>query len=197
MPRIRAGADFEDEKVMPLRQQRISLAICTMAYLFAPTLGLSKNASVESQTKPGSEMQEVRQPSVTPKEWFSRYDQIRRGAEMTMADKFQSLLLASKRPEKRNAALASRMIQKYTTALTEMKQLESIPETKELQDGYIEYFNTARQIFSGYLDAQHQVPFTNQSLMPPKKKLEELDKKNKTLDADLRQRYLITKHKHS
>jgi len=116
---------------------------------------------------------------------------------MTMGDKFQSFLLAASKPQKRNAALASRMIKKYATAASEMKKLQSMPETRELQEGYTQYFIKARQLFTDYLDGQKVVPFTNQSLIPIKQKLEELDKTNKMLDVELRKQYRISKHKHS
>jgi hypothetical protein len=119
--------------------------------------------------------------TLTVSEWFNKYDQIRRDAEMTMADKWQSMLLQARKPEQKNAALATRMSAKYGRALFEMKKLGSTPETKALQVGYIEYFATARQLFEDYLVAQKAVPFSNKSLVPTKKKLEVLDKKTKEL----------------
>ncbi|MBX9691264.1 MAG: hypothetical protein K2Z81_02700 [Cyanobacteria bacterium] len=133
----------------------------------------------------------------TIRDWFSQYDQIRRDAEMTTGDKWQSLHLNAKKPKPSNAALASRMMAKYETSLTDMKKLKSTGETRQLQDGYIEYFTTARQLFSDYLTAQEALPFTNQALIPTKKKLQELDRKNRRLDDDLRKKYKIARHKHS
>jgi|GEM_PF-1468506 hypothetical protein len=186
---------------MPQTQYHIKLitATCILTYLTCPTNASAKarvtnNVSANTAASDSSP-EEKRLRSV--EEWFNRYDQIRRDAEMTMGDKLQSLLLAAKKPEKKNAALASRMIAKYTTSLSELEKLESIPETRELQQGYIEYFRTARQLFSDYLDAQKAVPFTNQSLRPTKKRLEELDKKIKKIDANLRKQYRVTKHRHS
>lgn len=135
--------------------------------------------------------------TLSVREWFDRYDQIRRDAEMTMADKWQSMLLQAKKPEAKNAALATRMSTKYSRALSEMKRLGSTPETKALQVGYIEYFTSARQLFEDYLVAQNTVPFSNQSLVPTKKKLELLDRKNKMIDDALRREYIIKKHRHS
>lgn len=135
--------------------------------------------------------------TMTVIEWFDKYDQIRRDAEMTMADKWQSMLLQARKPEPKNAALATRMSTKYSCALSAMKKLGSRPETKALQVGYIEYFLTARQLFEDYLVAQKAVPFTNKALVPTKKKLEILDKKNKKIDDALRREYIIKKHKHS
>ncbi len=135
--------------------------------------------------------------TMTVREWFDKYDEIRRDAEMTMADKWQSMLLQARKPEPKNAALAKRMSSKYSRALSAMKRLGSPPETKALQVGYIEYFSTARQLFEDYLVAQNAVPFTNQSLVPTKKKLEVLDKRNKQIDDVLRREYFIKKHRHS
>lgn len=115
---------------------------------------------------------------------------------MTLRDKLQSILLAATKPEKKNAALASRMIEKYATAVSEMNKLPSVAETRELQAGYITYFSTARQLFSDYREAQKVVPFKTQSFTPIRKQLEELDQQNKKLDAELRKQYRIGKHKH-
>jgi hypothetical protein len=157
----------------------------------------AKRTSNESATKVDSTEHPQRQRVLTVSDWFGRYDQIRRDAEMTMGDKWQWFFLLDKRPNKKNAALGTRMLKKYTIALSQMNELGSTPETKELQMRYIEYFITARQLFSNYVAAQKEVPFTNQALAPSRKKLEELDKKNKQLDEELRKKYMIAKHKHS
>jgi hypothetical protein len=182
---------------MPQIQYRIPVILCAVASLLAsvqatPEIMDSASASTQSSQKRG-----VRHRSTQVIKWFKKYDQIRRDAEMTWGDKWQSRLLAAAKPETRNAALASRMIKKYTTALSAMKELPPLAETRELQEGYIQYFSMARQLFADYLAAQKVVPFTNQSLFPTKKKLEELDKTNKKLDSTLRKQYAITKHKHS
>ncbi len=134
-------------------------------------------------------------PTVT--DWFAKYDQIRRDAEMTMGDKLQARSLSSNKPSKKNAELASRMLKKYTIALSAMKELPSLPETKDLHEGYTDYFGEARELFSDFLDEQEKVPFSSQGLVAAKKKLEALDAKNKLLDKELRQKYNIAKHKHS
>jgi hypothetical protein len=160
--------------------------------------GPKKIRVVKPQTKPKVQaLKTLIRRTLTVSEWFDKYDQIRRDAEMTMGDKWQSLLLQAKKPEPNNAALATRMSKKYSRALSEMKKLGSTPETKALQVGYIEYFVTARQLFEDYLVAQKEVPFTNQSLVPTKKKLEVLDKRNKEIDDGLRKRHIIRKHRHS
>ncbi len=133
-------------------------------------------------------------PAVT--EWFKKYDQIRRAAEETSKDKYQSLFLGENKPDKNNAALASRMIGKYTVALTDMKRLTPVPETRELQNGYIGYFGSARLLFTDFLKAQKTVPYSTKPLVPSKRRLEVMDKTNKRLDAELRKVFGIPKHKH-
>lgn len=177
---------------MPLFRYCVLLVICTLTCWFSPAqaqdFSTGSTATVDSEHSP--------QHSAPVTEWFNKYDQIRRDAEMTPAEKLQSFQLAAKKPQRSNAVLASRMVKKYTTALSEMKVLGSIPETKELQDGYVEFFSKARQLFVDYLDAQTHVPFTNCTLISTRKNLENLDQTNKKLDRELRKRYMIPKHKH-
>lgn len=178
-------------------QIRVCLITCILVCLLSPVKATADSFSAGSAGEGGSEKQEPRERCVMVREWFSKYDQIRRDAEMTTGDKLQSLLLAAKKPEEENAALATRMLEKYTTAISGMKELESLPETRELHEGYIEYFSMARQLFADYLDAQKAIPFTNQSLIPTKKKLEVLEKTNRQLDRELRKKYTIVRHRHS
>jgi len=186
-----------EAKAVPLTQSCLLLIFSTLFWLLNSTNSSAKSVTVASRAKVASAKHQLRQKSITVPEWFARYDQIRRDAEMSIGDKWQSLSLLEKKPDQKNAALASRMLKKYATALSQIKELGSPPETQQLQTGYIEYFTTARQLFANYVAAQKEVPFTNQSLAPSKKKLEELDKKNKMLDDQLRKKYLIGKHKHS
>ncbi|MBX9668839.1 MAG: hypothetical protein K2X93_14535 [Candidatus Obscuribacterales bacterium] len=53
------------------------------------------------------------------------------------------------------------------------------------------------QFHGTFLHALGVGPFTNQSLVPTKKKLEVLDKRNKQIDGVLRREYFIKKHRHS
>jgi len=109
----------------------------------------------------------------------------------------QARSLSANKPSKKNAELASRMLNKYTIALAAMKELTPVPETNDLHDGYTEYFGQARELFSDFIVEQEKIPFSNQKLVSAKKKLEELDSKNKLLDKELRQKFKIPKHKHS
>lgn len=180
-----------------------SIGVVHPANASAKTKGVVHPANSSVKTKgvvPSAKVNSAKHPlqkSLTVSEWFTRYDQIRRDAEMTMGDKWQALSLLEKKPNKKNSELATHMLKKYTSALSQIKELGATPETKELQTGYVEYFTKARQLFANYVTAQKVVPFTNQSMGPAKKELEELDKRNKKLDDELRKKYIIDKHKHS
>lgn len=130
-------------------------------------------------------------------EWFKKYDQIRRDAEETSQERYQTLFLGENKPDEKNAALAKDMVGKYTRAAAAMKQLPQVPETRELHKGYLSYFTSARQLFAEFLKAQKIVPYTIKHLVPSKNNLSNLDKANKKLDADLREIFGIPKHKHS
>lgn len=130
-------------------------------------------------------------------EWFKKYDQIRRDAEMSMGDRFQVMLMATGMPEKRSITIAARMIDKYKIALVAMKSLKYIEETKELQDGYIKYFDSALHVLRHYVEERKDPHFKAQPFFEVEKELQDLDKSNKTLDEHLRKEHSIPKHKHS
>jgi hypothetical protein len=191
---------------MPRNRSQAILIFCAITFLFFPehsaTFARSDsesgvNSFTESAANSPEPSRQLCLNSLTVTDWFAAYDQIRRDAEMTMGDKMQARSLSANKPSKKNSALASRMLKKYTIALSAMNDLQTLPETKALHEGYTEYFSQARELFSDFLDEQERVPFSNQGLIAAKKKLEELDAKNKALDKELRQKYDIPKHKHS
>jgi hypothetical protein len=124
-------------------------------------------------------------------EWFDKYSQIRREAKMSASDKALAFRLRSLKPDKTAASVASRMIEKYAKASTQMRDMQPPSETKALHDGYLQYFTTARQLFQDYVDAQNTVPFPQEALVQRKQALAELDRKNKALDSELRKQYGI------
>lgn len=163
----------------------------TICSVLVSLSGIGASPSIAESKRP----EQVRKnPAVT--EWFKKYDQIRRDAEETNKEKCQSLFLGENKPDKNNVILATEMTAKYTVAHAAMKRLPSTPETRELQTGYIEYFNSARQLFSEFLKAEKTTPFSIKHLAPAKNRLQALDKSNKKLDAELRKKYGIAKHKH-
>jgi hypothetical protein len=126
-------------------------------------------------------------------DWFDKYSQIRREAKMSASDKALAFRLRSLKPDKTAASVACRMIEKYTKASAQMRDMQPPAETKALHDGYLQYFTTARELFQDYVDAQNTVPFPQEALVQRKQALTELDRKNKALDAELRKQYGIPK----
>lgn len=135
-------------------------------------------------------------------EWFEKYDAIRRDAEMSTGEKLKHGT-ALKKALKSNSKLSEgtknfieKMRTKYEVAATAIKQLAEIPETKQLHEGYIQYFTDMEHSFAEILK-QDESPASTQSKVETKAKLDTLSAKNKTLDASLRQKYGIAKHQHS
>jgi len=77
-----------------------------------------------------------------------------------------------------------------------LQKLQVLQETSELQDGYTQYFTKMLQLFIDNSRVE-STSATKQSLASIAKQLQELDKKNKKLDDELRKKYGIPKHKHN
>jgi hypothetical protein len=134
--------------------------------------------------------------------WFDKYDQIRRGAEMTWGEKMQcrsvlekGLKHAAKVGDK-HKALAEKMVKKYADALAAMQGLQSIPETKELQDGYVEFFRKGHKLWQDCLGGDGQEPAEASALEQSRSQLLAHDKKIKKLDEELRKKFSIPHHRH-
>jgi len=121
---------------------------------------------------------------------------------MTLSEKLhvRSALLKGlnfeKETKNKSDALTERIIAKYTTAVSALQKLQVLQETSELQDGYTQYFTKMLQLFVDNSSAEG-TSATKQSLALVAKQLQELDKKNKKLDDELRKKYGIPKHKHN
>lgn len=145
---------------------------------------------------------EIAQANQTVVEWFEKYDAIRRNAEMSAGDKLKhgnALKKALKSGDKISAGtktFVEKMRAKYEAAAAAIKQLPEIPETKELQEGYIQYFTDMEHSFAE-ITTQDVTPASSQTKAETKANLEKLSAKNKALDASLRTKYGIEKHKHS
>lgn len=169
--------------------------ITSSLILFTQVSRAAASPDVSGALDPVYELKHSRKKQVV--EWFKEYDQIRRDAEMSLADKFQAMLLTTGSPGKRNVALSTRMAEKYRTALAEIRRMESLPETRELQEGYTEYFSKAYALLQEHLDGQDPGALNNKNFIQMKEQLESLDSKNKKMDDDLRKEYGIPKHRHS
>ncbi len=156
--------------------------------------------------------QPQQQDSGRPAQWFARFDQIRRQAQMTPSERQQADKLLSRGmsailpgPEKIAARnMLTSLTAKYNTATNQLKQLPMINETKELHRGYYQYFNNARMLFSDYLRVQDNLfvadPQTGQplagQLMQRKEALEELNSQIKSLDKRLRDQLDVADYKY-
>lgn len=136
------------------------------------------------------------------KDWFSKYDEIRREAQMNPTDKAKADSMLSKGlamfvpgPEKAEIqALLQKLQQKNSIAADKLKKLNLYPETKALHFGYYQYFVDAATLFGDYLKVQDNLMAKDANgngvmgqLMGRKTALEQLDVKNKALDEQLRQ----------
>jgi hypothetical protein len=144
-------------------------------------------------------------------EWFQKYDQIRRQAQMSPQEKERSgklltqgmvgsIFKSAETEGDRQAAdaLLKKMVALYTKAEAEMDQLAQLPETKKLHQGYKQYFNDAGCLFSDYLKIQGNLFATDSNgnsiigqLQQRKAALEALDVANKELDARTREKFNI------
>lgn len=132
-------------------------------------------------------------------DWFTKYDQIRRNAQMTAeekakAHKLMTAALTGNSAEKAAAkSMLSSMSNRYHRAISSLNNLGALPETTQLQKGYIRYFQTGNQFFQQYqrLMAMNINPAAIQGLDGARKQLTLLDVSNKLLDRKLRKQYAI------
>lgn len=140
-------------------------------------------------------------------QWFSRYDQIRREAQMTPEERQQANQLLSRgfsplRPENEKVAtrkLLAKLVGKYKTAKNAMQNLPVLVQTQKLHRGYFQYFSTAGDLFSDYLTVQDNLfakdkqtgrPLLGQ-LLERKDKLQELNEQIQEIDKQTRRQFDI------
>ncbi len=166
-------------------------------------LGQSQNAAQASSV--------LATPPALIKDWFAKYDDIRRQAQMnpterqkadTMLAKGLSILVPG--PEKAETQQLLQKLQgKNAIAADQMKKLNLYPETEQLHRGYYKYFTEASTLFADYLKVQDNLLATDASntpiagqLMNRKKQLEDLDSANKALDTKLRAKLGIAPYRY-
>lgn len=154
--------------------------------------------------------QAVMQQKVSPQtaaqiyQWFLKYDEIRRRAQMNPIEKQQADALLAKglglfMPGQDKLAarqLLSGLVLRYQTAAQALRSLPVLNETKQLHEAYFKYFDSAMQLFSDYLKVQDNVfavDNTGQSiakqLIQRKAMLEGIEHYCKDLDAQMRNAY--------
>jgi hypothetical protein len=175
------------------------LFLSSISMTFAPSSHADNGESTVVSTTSDSEQKEA------VINWFKKYDQIRRDAELNMLEKFQTMSFLDKNLDqaavlrKRDKELVERMSARYATADEAMRNLPSVAATKELQDGYTDYFGQVHKIFTQYLKnpGAGESPYSPSTMRERRSALEELDFNNKKLDSELRQKFGIARHRHS
>lgn len=139
-------------------------------------------------------------------QWFLKYDEIRRRAQMNPIEKQQAdgllargLGLFMPGQDKMAAKqLLSGLVMRYQNATQSLLNLEVLPETKQLQERYYQYFDTAMRLFADYLKVQDNVFAVDNSgqsiakqLIQRKLMLETLEHSCKDLDARMRQSFAV------
>ncbi|MBX9573258.1 MAG: hypothetical protein K2X77_30445 [Candidatus Obscuribacterales bacterium] len=143
--------------------------------------------------------------------WFVQYDEIRRRAQMNPIERQQADGLLARgfslfMPGQDKVAakqLLTNLVNKYHGATQAMKALPVVPETKQLQIAYYQYFENAMNLFSDYLRVQDNifaVDATGQSiakqLLQRKLALEALEHNCKNLDTQMRQHFGVAAYQY-
>jgi len=146
------------------------------------------------------------------KNWFDRYDHIRRQAQMTAAERAESdrlqdkgvFVLLSSSDKQSGRALLNKMVIRYRKAAGQMESLPRLAQTEKLRRGYSRYFRSAGKLFGDYLTVYGNVFAKDASGQSIRKKLktrkaalQALEASNKALDERLRARYRIPAYKFS
>ncbi|MBS2005892.1 MAG: hypothetical protein JST01_02550 [Cyanobacteria bacterium SZAS TMP-1] len=153
------------------------------------------------------------QPATSPaaiRDWFNKYDMVRRQAQMSPAERNNADELLSHGlqvfvpgEEKILAQkLLKNLVLKYDTACTQLKSLPFFPETSGLHRQYFQYFSDARNLFADYLRVQNNLMAKDNNgnsimagLMERKANLEGTEQNAKNLDGQLRNRFGIPPYK--
>jgi hypothetical protein len=157
----------------------------------------------------GQQPQQMQAPSngITVPQWFMRYDQIRREAQMSPVEKQQADSLMSRGlsilvPGENKIAtkqLLGMMVGRYQRACAQLQALPQIQPTSQLHVSYFNYFNTAATLFNDYVRVQDNLFLTDATtgapmaagLLQRKQMLEMLEGRCKQMDAATRQQFGI------
>ena len=187
---------------LPLPSFCLALLISIGAAGGVPQFGQAQNSSASTRATPIAQI----------KDWFNRYDGVRREAQMNPEERAKAdamlakgLAIVMPGPDKvESAALFQTLQSKNALAAEQLKKMELYPETEQLHRGYYKYFSDAASLFGDYLRVQNNLmttdPTTGKPLMGQllnrKKGLEETDAANKALDAELRSRFRIAPYRY-
>jgi len=137
------------------------------------------------------------------RDWFAKYDMVRRQAQMSPSERNKAddllshgLQLFVPGEEKVIAHnLLTELVSKYDRACGQLKALPYYPETSSLHRQYFQYFSEAKNLFTDYLRVQNNVMTKDAQgnsvmagLIARKGNLEGTEQQAKALDAQLRNR---------
>ncbi len=175
--------------------------LMVFAYIKAPAYASKSSTSKKPKLTSNFDQQD------SIKSWFASYDQIRRQAQLSPAERQKAdeimgkgLSIFMPGADKVLAQnLLANLVKRYDVAVQQMASLPVIPATEQLHRAYYQYFVDARRLFSEYLKLQDDLLATDPSTGQPvasglverKENLAMLDENNKILDGRLRQQYSI------
>lgn len=183
--------------------------ICLFLLAKAAALAQSYDGSYPNALPPQATVNAggyVASDAASVKQWFQKYDAVRRQAQMKPDERRRADAMLSKGlsmivpgPEKADTQqLLTKLVGRYQVARKQLENMPVLPPTKELHRGYYQYFTEAQRLFSDYLKVQDNLfavddlgkPIAGQ-LIDRKSFIESLDMRNKSMDARLRQQFGI------
>lgn len=166
---------------------------------------------INSAAQQGAPKKPSAQQSAQVFQWFIQYDEVRRRAQMNPIERQQADGLLARgfslfMPGQDKMAakqLLTNLVNKYQGATQSMKALHVLPETKQLQLAYYQYFESAMNLFADYLRVQDNIFAVDSSgqaiakqLLQRKIALEQLEYNCKLLDTQMRQHYGIAAYQY-
>lgn len=196
--------DVQGGNMMPVQQQQMMMNQGNVPQ-YGNQYGYPQNTGYmpqqQQQQPPPAQAKVSPQQAAKVYQWFLKYDEIRRRAQMNPIEKQQADGLLARglglfMPGQDKLAakqLLSGLVGRYQTATQSLQSLTVIPETRQLQEAYYQYFDNAMRLFADYLKVQDNVfavDNTGQSiakqLIQRKLMLENLEHGCKDFDAQTR-----------
>lgn len=181
-------------------------AICAISAALSMTVSMPAQAQYMGDTaaSPGAGAHQTNSKEI--QDWFAKYDNVRRQAQMNPAERARADGMMSKglsvimpgAEKTEMQAFLTKLVARNNNAANELKGLPLYKETEQLHRGYYKYFTTARDLFNDYIKVQDNLFAVDASgspiaknLVVRKQELEQIDQMNKALDAQLRQKFGI------
>ena len=183
------------------------LLLIFSGYCYSPACANQPQSHSPNQSKKLTASSDGASESNTIRNWFSAYDQIRRQAQLSPAERQRAdqimgrgLSIFMPGADKALAqTLLVDLVNRYDIAAQQIGHLQILTATEQLHRGYYQYFMDAKHLFEDYLKIQGDLlavdPNTGQpvasGLVERKENLALLDQNNKMIDEHLRGQYGI------